>query len=136
TEDNTQGIGGEYAAIRRVTGENKNSTSVRQDAYLEIGFRRLSVTQAEYEDILAYEEETGLTVLYPMIDASKVNQTFLTDADDANVWFLMDASGRAVKDAQGNYQDIYLRDAEGNVRYYQNRDTSGLYVRVLYYNYF
>lgn len=136
TEDNTQGIGGEYAAIRRVTGENKNSTSVRQDAYLEIGFRRLSVTQAEYEDIRAYEEETGLTVLYPMIDASKVNQTFLTDADDANVWFLMDASGRAVKDAQGNYQDIYLRDAEGNVRYYQNRDTSGLYVRVLYYNYF
>lgn len=136
TEDNTQGIGGEYAAIRRVTGENKNSTSVRQDAYLEIGFRRLSVTQAEYEDILAYEEETGLTVLYPMIDASKVNQTFLTDADDANVWFLMDASGRAVKDAQGNYQDIYLRDGEGNVRYYQNRDTSGLYVRVLYYNYF
>ena len=136
TEDNTQGIGGEYAAIRRVTGENKNSTSVRQDAYLEIGFRRLSVTQAEYEDILAYEEETELTVLYPMIDASKVNQTFLTDADDANVWFLMDASGRAVKDAQGNYQDIYLRDAEGNVRYYQNRDTSGLYVRVLYYNYF
>ena len=136
TEDNTQGIGGEYAAIRRVTGENKNSTSVRQDAYLEIGFRRLSVTQAEYEDIRAYEEETGLTVLYPMIDASKVNQTFLTDADDANVWFLMDASGRAVKDAQGNYQDIYLRDGEGNVRYYQNRDTSGLYVRVLYYNYF
>lgn len=136
TEDNTQGIGGEYAAIRRVTGENKNSTSVRQDAYLEIGFRRLSVTQAEYEDILAYEEETGLIVLYPMIDASKVNQTFLTDADDANVWFLMDASGRAVKDAQGNYQDIYLRDGEGNVRYYQNRDTSGLYVRVLYYNYF
>lgn len=136
TEDNTHGIGGEYAAIRRVTGENKNSTSVRQDAYLEIGFRRLSVTQAEYEDILAYEEETGLTVLYPMIDASKVNQTFLTDADDANVWFLMDASGRAVKDAQGNYQDIYLRDGEGNVRYYQNRDTSGLYVRVLYYNYF
>ena len=53
-----------------------------------------------------------------MIDASKVNQTFLTDADDANVWFLMDASGRAVKDAQGNYQDIYLRDGEGNVRYY------------------
>ena len=136
TEDNTQGIGGEYAAIRRVTGENENSTSVRQDAYLEIGFRRLSVTQAEYEDIRAYEEETGLPVLYPMIDASKVNQTFLTDADDANVWFLMDASGRAVKDAQGNYQDIYLRDGEGNVRYYQNRDTSGLYVRVLYYNYF
>ena len=135
TEDNTQGIGGEYAAIRRVTGENENSMFVL-DAYLEKGFRRLSVTQAEYEDIRAYEEETGLPVLYPMIDASKVNQTFLTDADDANVWFLTDASGRAVKDAQGNYQDIYLRDGEGNVRYYQNRDTSGLYVRVLYYNYF
>lgn len=135
TEDNTQGIGGEYAAIRRVTGENENSMFVL-DAYLEKGFRRLSVTQAEYEDIRAYEEETGLPVLYPMIDASKVNQTFLPDADDANVWFLTDASGRAVKDAQGNYQDIYLRDGEGNVRYYQNRDTSGLYVRVLYYNYF
>ena len=39
TEDNTQGIGGEYAAIRRVTDVLFLFSPVtRQDAYLEIGF--------------------------------------------------------------------------------------------------
>ena len=136
TEDNTQGIGGEYAAVRKITGSSGNTTAVKMDAYLEIGFRRISVTQEEYERILAYEAETGNTILYPMIDASKINTTFVIDPDDANAWFAMDSSGRAIKDAQGNYQDIYLRDAQGNVRYYQNRDANGLYVRVLYHNYF
>ena len=137
TEDNTQGVGGEYAAIRSISGTaENNNTTVKLDAYLEIGFRRVSVTQAEYDRIVAYEEETGLTILYPMIDSTKVNSSFITDADDGHMWFQTDASRRAVKDAQGNYQDIYLRDADGNVRYYQNRDASGLYVRVLYHNYF
>ena len=137
TEDNSAAVGGEYAAIRSVKGTTEsNRTAVKMDAYFEIGFRRLSVTQAEYERILAYEQETGITVLYPLIDTTLINTTYVIDIDDANAWFLMDSTGRAVKDAQGNYEDIYLRDAEGNPVYYQNRDTSGLYVRVLYHNYF
>lgn len=137
TEDNTQGVGGEYAAIRSIQGTTaSNRTSVKMDAYYEIGFRRLSVTTEEYERILAYEEETGISVLYPLIDTSRINTSFVIDIEDANAWFEMDASGRAVKDSQGNYQDIYQRDSDGNVVYYQNRDSSGLYVRVLYHNYF
>ena len=137
TEDNSKGVGGEYAAIRSIKGTtDSNRTAVRMDAYYEIGFRRLSVTQEEYERILAYEEATGISVLYPMIDTSRINTTYVIDLEDANAWFEMDATGRAVKDAAGNYQDIYLRDSEGNVVYFQNRDTSGLYIRVLYHNYF
>lgn len=137
TEDNTQGVGGEYAAIRSVNGTTaSNRTKVKMDAYLEIGFRRLSVTREEYDQIVAYEQETGNTVLYPVIDSSKVNQTFVIDSTDANYWYEMDSSGRAVKDAQGNYKDIYLRDSDGNALYFQNRDANGLYIRVLYHNYF
>lgn len=134
SEDNSKGVGGELAAIRRVNGTTQsNRTSVTLDAYYEIGFEYISVSQNEYEAILAYEEQTGQTVIYPMVDIYSASNA---DPEDANYWFEVDAAGRAVLDAEGNYQDLYLRDSDGNVRYFINRDTSGLRIRVLYHNYF
>lgn len=135
TEDNSAAVGSEYAAIRKIVSEETGAemrTKVSMDAYLEVGFYYLSITEAEYADILAYEEETGEQVLYPMVDTYNAG---VADPADANYWFLTE-NGRAVKDADGNYQDLYLRDENGQVVYCVNRDVSGLTVRVLYHNYF
>ena len=135
TEDNAAAIGSEYAAIRKVVSEKSGAdmrTRVSMDAYLEVGFYYLSVTQAEYESILAYEAETGEQVLYPMIDTSDPG---VADASDANYWFLTE-NGRAVPDENGDLQDLYLRDESGKPVYSLNRDVSGLTIRVLYHNYF
>ena len=66
TEDNSAAVGSEYAAIRKIVSEETGAemrTKVSMDAYLEVGFYYLSITEAEYADILAYEEETGEQVL-------------------------------------------------------------------------
>ena len=135
TEDNAAAVGSEYAAIRKVVSEGSGAdmrTRVSMDAYLEVGFYYLSVTQAEYEDIVAYEQRTGEQVLYPMIDTSDPG---VADASDANYWFLTE-NGRAVPDENGDLQDLYLRDESGKPVYSINRDVSGLTIRVLYHNYF
>ena len=135
TEDNAAAVGSEYAAIRKVVSEGSGAdmrTRVSMDAYLEVGFYYLSVTQAEYESILAYEAETGEQVLYPMIDTSDPG---VADPADANYWFLTE-NGRAVPDENGDLQDLYLRDESGKPVYSINRDVSGLTIRVLYHNYF
>ncbi len=133
TEDNTQGIGSEYAAIRSIAGETIDRTVVKMDAYLEIGFRYISVTQTEYDSILRFEEESGLQVIYPMVD---IYSSAVADKEDANYWFKVDDRGRAVTDANGNLEDLYMRDENGDIVYSVSRDVSGKTIRVLYYNYF
>lgn len=133
TEDNSAGIGGKYAAIRKITGTTVDRTVVKMDAYLEIGFRYVSITQSEFQAILEYENATGETVVYPMVN---IYDSSIDDSTDANYWYRTDENNRAVKDASGNYEDLYMRDDDGNVVYYLNRDANGIYVRVLYYKYF
>lgn len=132
TEDNSKAVGGKFSAIRKIKGDSADSRKkVVMDAYLEIGFRYVSVTKEEYDKLLAYERDTGVNVLYPIIDSAD-----RTDRDSANYWFVIDENGRAVTDANGNFTDNYLRDADGNVCYFLNRDASGLLIRVLYHKYF
>ena len=133
TEDNAQAVGAEYSAIRSVKGENFDRTVTDVDAYLEIGFRYLSVTQQEYDAIVEYEKTSGEQVLYPMVD---IYDPSVVDAEDANYWFKVSENGRVITDAQGNYEDLYMRDSDGNVIYAISRDASGKMVRVLYYKYF
>jgi len=133
-EDNTKGVGSEFAAIRKAGEKDaENRTKVTMDAYLEIGFKYLSITQAEYDAIVAYEEETGNIVLYPMVD---IYSSENADTTDANYWFKTDERGRADRDSNGKLQDLYMRDSNGDVLFALNRDISGLYVRVLYHEYF
>lgn len=127
----------------------KTMYSGRIDNYLEVGFVYRSVEQAEYQRIRAWEEETGLQVLYPLIE----NNEYCSDPNDANAWYKTKKNDPVTVDpATGKtkvipyapgmvLEDNYKRDAEGNVRYYEytgggNHETAQYKVRVLYYNYF
>ena len=132
TEDISAGVGGHYSPIRAVKSREEKSATVQMDAYYEIGFQYMIVTQSEYHKIRAYEEETGTQVLYPMVDTA---QEGLADSDDANSWYETQR-GLPVLAGDGSYRDLYLRDAQGNVRYFVNSDKSSLKIRVLYASYF
>lgn len=156
-----QGMESDYQPIRRINNSrvsvgagNKESTiyNSRVDTYLEVGFNYLSVEKSEYEAILAFEQETGLHVLYPLV----ANNEYCQDPLDANYWyktkkgaplyenesgklktFTLDADGVLEHDLLDNYK----RDADGNVMYYEytgggNFDTAQYKIRVLYYNYY
>ena len=120
------------------------------DTYLEVGFVYTSVEQEEYKRILAWQEQTGVQVLYPMVDT---RNEYCFDSEDANFWYKTIGKGGPVKvDAGGKavalkyaedlvLEDNYKRDANGNVVYSEytgggNSETAQLKIRVLYYNYY
>ncbi len=115
------------------------------DSYYAVGFKYLSITTAEYEDIQAWEKESGIQVLYPMVD---INSKYCdsNNQTDANYWYRHAANGSPLNikgkkmeldDArEQGLVDNYLRDSEGNVQFFMKKDKSMIMVRVLYYNYF
>ena len=119
------------------------------DTYLEVGFLYVDVEQAEYQNILAWQEQTGLQVLYPLVDTQN---GYCFDTEDANFWYKTKGKGIPVstttgRDVQLTYsedmvlEDNYKRDAGGNLVYNQyigggDENTAQLRIRVLYYNYY
>jgi len=134
--------------------EEVYSYNAKIDTYLEFGFIYRSVEQSTYQQILEFEKETGLKVLYPLIADNEYN----FDVNDANYWYktkkanpvkTVDVNGqtktKTLSYAElGNdlvLEDNYKRDADGNVMYYEytgggNFETAQYKVRVLYYNYY
>lgn len=119
------------------------------DSYLRVGFLYQQVEQAEYDRIVAWQEETGLQVLYPMVENNEYNPEY----EDANNWYKAKAKTGPIRvDESGNVknmkysedmvlEDNYVRDADGNVVYFQytgggDFDTAQKKIRVLYYNYY
>ena len=125
---------------------------VNVDEYLSVGFIYKQVSQDEYARMLAWQEETGIQLLYPLIN-TKEN---CFDAVDANWWYKTDAKGNPLRtNAAGNLvkikfddindvvlEDNYLRDSKGELRYWKYQgggntvETAEYQVRVLYYNYY
>lgn len=116
--------------------------------YLEVGFLYRTIEQSEYAKIVEWEQQTGLHVLYPLINDNEFN----LDSADANYWY-KSVKGTPVKTgANGKVkklqysedlvlEDNYKRDADGNPVYFEYTsggtiETAQYKVRVLYYNYY
>ena len=120
----------------------------RVDMYAEVGFIYKSIEQSEYAKMRAWEEETGLHILYPLVEDNKWN----VDASDANNWYkskkyqpvTVDENGKAKNIAYEPgmvLEDNYKRDKDGNVIYYEytgggSFETAAYKVRVLYSSYY
>ena len=122
------------------------------DNYLEVGFMYRSVEQAEYARIVEWQNETGIQVLFPLIEDNEWN----LDANDANNWYkakkgytpvYLNENGKAkeitLADLQAGMllEDNYKRDADGNVIDHEYTgggtvETAQFKIRVLYYNYY
>ena len=141
----------EYAPLLRI-GDPYSEGGVeyrdcRVDSYRMVGFRYVALTREQYDALAAWEDETGIQVMYPMID-TKSQYCDVNNAEDANFWYRhaansspLNAAGKKMTtledvQANGGLEDNYLRDADGNVLYYVASDSNMVTVRVLYYNYF
>ncbi len=66
------------------------------DTYLQVGFIYKTVTLEEYNALEAWEAETGLHVLYPLIDkytADGRDGKYSLDIKNANYWYKMKTTG-------------------------------------------
>ena len=127
--------------------EVRNFIGGRIDVYLEVGFIFKSLTQNEYAKLEAWQEETGLKVIYPLL-----NEEDTADPKDANLWYKNKKYTPIYTNANGDQrtmeleagmvlEDNYKRDAEGNLIYTEatgggTTETAQRRVRLLYYNYY
>ena len=137
-----------YGGENSLGVNSKAFYNVKIDNYLSVGFEYIAIEQSKYREILEWEEETGLKVLYPLIAENE----YCIDPTDANYWYKSTSKGVPVSTAKGKdvrlefsedlvLEDNYLRDKEGNLVYYRysgggDANTAMYYVRVLYYNYY
>lgn len=103
------------------------------DSYAKVGFVNVLLTASELDDVYAYQEETGIQLLYPLVNDSKIACRAYNQ--DPNAWFLMNQKGVATRDADGNYQNIYMTDetSEDGYLYAKSKMDGGQYqIRTLY----
>ena len=119
------------------------------DTYLGVGFIYTTIEQSKYKEILEWEKETGIKVLYPLIEKNE----YCLDYENANYWYKTQGKAVPVKVLEDGtvkkisfsedmvLEDNYKRDANGNVVYYEyagggDQNTAMFRVRILYYNYY
>ena len=121
---------------------------VELDNYYKMGMLYLTLTPAQFEAIQAWQDETGIQVIYPAITDSK--QT------DANIWYEADKKGTPKLDQDGNFVSLYRSTTPEDTTYHSLRipadddpdaplayarvtgtaDAKSYVVRVNKYNYF
>lgn len=118
-------------------GRTNTYYEVLIDDYLKVGYVYINLSAAEYEKALAYEQENGVQLFYPMIDTAKVKAE--VNKSNANFWYEHNQKGAAQRDADGNYVPIYKKDSEspdGYSYYTEKMGGSQYQVRVYYYDWF
>ena len=86
---------------------------LKVDNYQKMGMVYLTLTPAQFEDLQAWQDKTGIQVIYPAITDSK--QT------DANIWYKANKKGVPTLDKEGNFQAIYRTTTPEDTTYHSLR---------------
>lgn len=126
------------------TGNTSRYYTVTMDTYVA-GFAYRTINNAqELENIRAYEQESGRTILYPLIDLSWIDRTsnngdtlYSIYQGSANYSYKMNIRYVPEFDENNNLQYLYKKDAQGNYIYTESSETGGtIRVRVDYDEYY
>jgi len=82
-----------------VTDEGKLLYTAKLDSYTANGFLYMTLSQEQYDSLQAWQDETGIQVIYPAIKTKNIS--------DANIWYEANAKGVAVLDKAGNFISDY-----------------------------
>ncbi|MGN0747764.1 MAG: hypothetical protein ACI4ML_13870, partial [Aristaeellaceae bacterium] len=122
---------------KNVANRLQTMYNISLDSYAQVGYVYVNLTAAEFQQALQYQEETGVQLLYPMIDEKKVK--CVTYKSDPNAWYLTNAKGVADRDENGELKNIYLKDdatEDGYAYYLMKMNGSSYQIRTLYANWY
>ena len=133
--------------------------NIRTDSYAKVGFAYINLSEAEYQKLMAYQDERGIQVIYPLAKTSNVD--YLQGNAGANYWYklrneastsngapLLDENEEPIPNYQtsdnpnrANYNSLRVSwdngGEDGNSwLVYAQKNQSGYRVRVDYYEYF
>ena len=86
---------------------------LKVSVYDKMGMTYLTLTPDQYEDLQAWQNQSGIQVIYPAITDAK--QT------DANIWYQADKKGAPKLDKDGNLQAIYRTTTTTDTSYHSIR---------------
>ena len=140
----------EYDVVTK-RGKREVSThyyDARVDSYLKVGVISKNMTVDEFNQLLKWQNATGIQVIYPAVDVNKMDRNAPdTLKTDPNIYYLITPKGEAIRDAEGKLQPVYrtakpedytslrIEGDPGNWAYYVRTQT-GNTVRVSYYEYY
>lgn len=132
-------------------GPSNARYSAKIDQYLAVGFKYISIEQSKYQEILDWEAEHNVKMLYPLIAVNEYSFGVDT-ADAANYWYKANSRNDPIRIVGGNpvdipysenmvFEDNYLRDGNNDFVYRIHTgggsfETAQYKVRILYYNYY
>jgi len=114
--------------------------------YYEMGILYRVFTYPEFEKIQAWQNETGIQVIYPYVEPASINGI----SDRPNIWYEVDSKGAAILDDNGNFTPVYstrkeiegapynslrVEGDDGSYIYSVNKSNS-VQCRICYYNYY
>lgn len=107
---------------------------IKLDTYDKVGFAEKTFTEEEYNELKKYSEETGIQIFYPFIDTDNIQAIHLQN--DANMWFVADRKGTAIRDENGKLVENFKKDKDGNLVYLENPTPQQFVTRIDYKEYF
>ena len=100
--------------VYNVTQDDKGKLTyeLRLDNYISNGFTYMTLSEQQYQDLQAWQNEHGVQVIFPAVDDKKISKNI---AADANYWYQTNQKGVAKLDKQGNLVNIYkVRGSDGD----------------------
>lgn len=119
---------------------------LKVNQYYAVGIRTWNFSYEEFADIQRFQDETGIQVIYPWVEAKDIE-----NITDASVWYkVKDSRGAALKDENGDWIPAYSSNAsiEGapytssriagdpGTWIYSVRKSGSVTCRINYYNYY
>lgn len=134
-------------------GQKISNYRYRVDNYYAIGVIFLTVDEAQYKSIQAYQDETGIQVIYPISDPKERPSSIQDQNSLGNYWYkttVVNGKTSIVLDENGNYIPIYKAytgtdnytskvrfEENGELLYdYSVKNQTGYSIRVDYYEYY
>ena len=116
------------------------------NAYYAMGIIYRNFSYADYQKLQDWQNETGIQVIYPYVDAEDINGI----GDNPNIWYKMSNDGTALLDEEGNFIPAYsTRSDRAGAPYdsirlagdpgdwvYSTAKAGSVQCRILYYNYY
>ena len=124
---------------------DRKTYTIEVNAYYEIGVVYRTFSYADFEKLMAWQNETGIQVVYPWVESKDIG-----GLTDPNVWYEVDSKGNPVVNADGSFNAMYstntsveavpynsIRIAGDDGSYiYSGAVSGGVRARVCYYNYY
>lgn len=120
-----------------VANRRQKMYHISLDSYKKVGFVNMLLTASEYQAALDYQEETGIQLMYPLVDEEQI--VCPAYKQDPNAWFKTDQKGVAERNMAGEVMNIYLTDENSpdGYAYYVLRQNGTQYeIRTLYYDWY